>query len=207
GDLVADAPRRVLVDRHRAEVGEVERTARAQHRVGERRRLLVVEAPEVDRHEPGSGLILRDGPARHPLHEGRDLGRLEPAAVPFPRDPVEHSHGVRSGRLMRVRAEGSCDPAGAGREGPPVPSNGDLRRAGASRPEEPGAVMRRWIVPSFLVAALSASAWLVLGGSGGPEPSTVDVAEPGEEEDATAAAAEPGAAGLPPGGEAGRDNR
>ena len=90
--LVPHAAGRVLVDDATAErAREVEALAARDHRVGERQRLVRVEAAEVDRHQERGDLVVGNLAARVAEHELGQLLVREPLAVPLALDHLRRA--------------------------------------------------------------------------------------------------------------------
>ena len=90
--LVADAARRVFVDRHAVHAGEVDRVAGVRHRARQPRRLARRHALKADRHHQRRKLVVRDAAVRAAAHDRVDFRVAQRAAVPLFADDIHHMH-------------------------------------------------------------------------------------------------------------------
>ena len=71
---------------------EIERLAAAQHRFGERERLVAVEPAEEARHQERGHLIVRHVAGGVRVGERAELARVDPPPVPLPLDQPKREH-------------------------------------------------------------------------------------------------------------------
>ena len=103
--LVADAARRVLVDRGASKGREVDLVARGRHGERKRAHLLLRHGAKADRHEHRRHLIVGNLAFRESLDHGADLAFSKRLAALLLRDEIIHAHGDSSQKLERERHE------------------------------------------------------------------------------------------------------
>jgi hypothetical protein len=90
--LVSHTAGAVLVDGDAGEIGVLDADSRANHCVGKRGGLLGRHAPEDDRHQQRSGLVIGNSAVSDPADDEVDFGAPERTAIPLLTNEVNRAH-------------------------------------------------------------------------------------------------------------------